>query len=81
MIDRLLDGELSEKEEQALRAHMESCEDCRRVYDAYRAVSDALADDLAEPPEGLVPVSFSASTRARRHGNGPARASVPDVSD
>jgi hypothetical protein len=55
MIDRLLDGELSEKEEQALRAHMESCEDCRRVYDAYRAVSDALADDLAEPPEGLVP--------------------------
>jgi hypothetical protein len=55
MIDRLLDRDLSEEEEKALRAHMESCGDCRRVYDAYRAIADALETDLAEPPEDLLP--------------------------
>lgn len=53
MIDRLLDGELSDEEEMALRAHMESCGDCRRIHDAYRAIADTLSKDLVEPPEGL----------------------------
>ncbi len=52
-ISVLLDGELSGDDERALRTHLETCSDCRRVFDAYRAISATLAEDLAEPPEQL----------------------------
>lgn len=52
-ISVLLDGELSGDDERALRAHLEACAACRRVFEAYQAVSETLSEDLAEPPEQL----------------------------
>ncbi len=53
LIGAELDGEATEAERAALSAHLETCEDCRRYRDALRAVSGALREDLAEPPETL----------------------------
>lgn len=53
MISAMTDGELSAGEELQLHAHMESCPDCRRVYDAFSAISDAMDDNFVEPPEAL----------------------------
>ena len=46
-----LDDELTEPEAEAVRAHLESCADCRAEYAAYLALSEALEPD--ELPEGL----------------------------
>ncbi len=53
LISCLVDGELSKEQEAELRAHIEVCPECRRVYDAFSAVFDALESDIAEVPEGL----------------------------
>ncbi|NCC68004.1 MAG: hypothetical protein EOM14_07380, partial [Clostridia bacterium] len=53
LISRLVDGELSKEQEAELRAHIDVCPECRRVYDAFSAISDALGSDIAEVPEGL----------------------------
>lgn len=52
-ISALVDGELDPRQEAELRAHIGSCPDCRRVYDAFSAISGALGEELAEPPEML----------------------------
>lgn len=52
-ISALVDGELDPRQEAELRAHIDSCPDCRRVYDAFSAISGALGEELAEPPEML----------------------------
>ena len=52
MISAMLDGELSEADRAALHAHMESCPECRGVYDAFAAVMGA--EELEEPPEGML---------------------------
>lgn len=53
LISRLLDEELSAAEQSALAKHLESCPECRGLYEAFSAVSDTLREDLAEPPESL----------------------------
>lgn len=53
MISSMVDGELSPEQEAELRAHIETCPDCRRVFDAFSNISSALSDDLEEPPEAL----------------------------
>lgn len=53
MISAMLDGELSAAEESQLHAHLEECEDCRRVYRAFSSLSGAVKDSAAEPPESL----------------------------
>lgn len=53
LISAELDGELAEEEKAALYAHLEQCENCRRYRDALREMSDALENDLAEPPAAL----------------------------
>lgn len=53
MISSLVDGELPAEQESRLRAHMEHCPDCRRVYDAFMGISGALSDELISPPEAL----------------------------
>ena len=51
LISAQLDGELTEREEEALRAHLETCESCRAYRDALRAVAGAEADLPAPPAE------------------------------
>ena len=53
MISRLLDDELCAEEAQMLHAHISECDECRRLYDAFSAVSGAIAGDMEEPPEEL----------------------------
>ena len=53
LISALLDGELEASEQAALEQHLRSCADCAAVYQGFMALSGALADDLAEPPESL----------------------------
>lgn len=53
LISRMLDGDLNADEQAALAKHLESCEDCRKVYEAFAAVSAALGEELEEPPESL----------------------------
>ena len=67
MIGAELDGELSAAEQAALRAHLETCENCRRYRAAVLAVSDALQNELAEPP-----ASLSAGVMARVRASGGA---------
>ncbi len=43
LISALLDGQLSEKEEAEVRAHMAECTQCRAMYEAFAAVGAALA--------------------------------------
>ena len=48
-----LDGELSAAEAQELKAHLDRCEDCRRLYEAMTSI-DGNISALAEPaPAGL----------------------------
>ena len=53
LISRMLDEELSDREQEQLDAHLEHCEECRRLYGAFAGVSSMLREDLAEPPESL----------------------------
>ena len=53
LMSQMLDGELTAEQASELRTHIASCENCRRVFDAFAGVSEALSDGLAEPPEML----------------------------
>ncbi len=53
LILRLPDGDLTDDEAGALRTHLRACPECRRLFRALQAVSDALSDASAEPPAGL----------------------------
>lgn len=52
-ISMLLDGELDEAQASELRTHIDQCQSCKKVYDAFSAISNSLGEDLAEPPEML----------------------------
>ena len=53
LISRLLDEDLNRDEREALERHLEDCTECRTMFDAFSAVSGALQEDLAEPPESI----------------------------
>ena len=53
LISRMLDEELSAEEQAALAKHLESCPECRAMYEAFAAVSGALHEQLEEPPARL----------------------------
>lgn len=61
LIGAALDGEITAEEEKELRAHLESCETCRKFYEAMQAISGA-DDALGEPPE-----NFTANVMAHVH--------------
>jgi len=48
LLSAFLDGELTEEESSAVRAHLERCPDCRKEIEAFRKVS-ALYRDLEDP--------------------------------
>lgn len=53
LISSAVDNEISSADKQALEAHLAQCESCRRVYDAFSAISGAAAESLAEVPENF----------------------------
>lgn len=53
LISAMVDGELDVVQESELRTHIEHCGECKKVYETFKGISDALADDLVEPPETL----------------------------
>ncbi len=53
LMSAMLDGELSVEQEAELRAHIAECDDCRRVYNAFKGISGALSEELATPPDTL----------------------------
>lgn len=55
LISRLLDEDttLTAEENAALQAHLDECADCAAVYAAFSALSEAIGEDLAEPPASL----------------------------
>lgn len=53
LISRLLDADLTAEEEAALRSHLDSCEECRLVYEAFSGIGGMIVESLEEPPETL----------------------------
>lgn len=53
LISRMIDGELSPREEAALKEHIETCEECAALYSAFSALSRRLGGDLEEVPAEL----------------------------
>lgn len=62
---RLLAGELSDGQREALEAHLATCPDCRSVHASYRQVHGALGDWPDEPVPDLV-ARVEATLAARR---------------
>ena len=48
-----LDGELTEQEQQELKAHLDRCEDCRRLHEAMRSIDEKVSALETPTPEGL----------------------------
>ncbi len=53
LISSAVDNEISDADKEALEAHLAECETCRRVYEAFSAISGAAADSLAEVPKNF----------------------------
>ncbi|MGI6026333.1 MAG: anti-sigma factor family protein [Candidatus Scatomorpha sp.] len=79
MISQLVDGELPEPQKTELFAHLDGCANCRRVYDAFSAISLSLGETAA--PEGFAEGVMAAvrtqgghgSSRAKKPGKSPVR--------
>jgi hypothetical protein len=67
IISQLIDGEASDEDTAALKQHMAHCQECQRVYRAFRGLSEAMPEGLEAPPEG-----FAAGIMARIEGGGDA---------
>lgn len=52
-ISRMVDGDLSQAEEQELREHVQSCPECALLYQAFSALSDEMQSDLENVPLDL----------------------------
>ena len=57
LISLYMDGELPEPEKTGLEAHMAECSRCRRLCDAFRAISLSLGEEAA-------PAGFSSGVMA-----------------
>ena len=53
LISRLVDGEISHDEHEALMAHMKTCSRCNAMYAVFHDLSDILSEESGELPEGL----------------------------
>lgn len=50
-ISEYIDGELSEKEQKAVLEHIEECENCRKIFDTYKSLSQSIKEDIPQIPE------------------------------
>ncbi|MBR6208164.1 MAG: zf-HC2 domain-containing protein [Oscillospiraceae bacterium] len=64
LISTSLDGELTETEERALSAHLQSCEHCRAYRHALLAITEAERDALPPPPRDLTENIMAAVRKA-----------------
>lgn len=53
LISRMIDGDLSAREEAELARHLDGCPTCAALFDAFSAVSRQIGSDLEEPPAAL----------------------------
>ena len=53
LISSLVDGELSEEENEALMLHLNTCSRCNAMYAVFHDLSDILSEDPEPLPEGL----------------------------
>ena len=53
LISRMLDEDLTPVEQGMLQAHLPNCEVCSAMYKSFAALSNALEDQMEEPPESL----------------------------
>ena len=53
LMSAMLDGELSGEQEAERRAHIAECDDCRKVYNAFKGISGVLSEELVTPPATL----------------------------
>ena len=53
LISSLVDGELSDEENEALMLHLNSCSRCNAMYAVFHDLSDILSEEPAPLPEGL----------------------------
>ncbi len=53
LISRLIDGEISREEHEALMAHMNTCSRCNAMYAVFHDLSDILSEEPEPLPEGL----------------------------
>lgn len=67
MISQLVDGELTEPQKTELLAHLDGCANCRRVYDAFSAISLSLGETAA--PEGFAEGVMAAVRTQGGHGS------------
>ena len=53
LISRMIDGELSAREEADLRTHLAECPECAALFSAFSAVSRGIGKNLEDAPYGL----------------------------
>ena len=53
LISAYVDGEVTDTEKTEIEAHLEECAECRSILEAYRAISEEVAFDTEEVPEGF----------------------------
>ena len=54
LISRMIDGDLSTREEADLARHLDECPACAALFSAFSAVSRQIGSDLEEPPAELL---------------------------
>ncbi len=66
LMSAMLDGELSGEQEAELLTHIDTCTECKRVYNAFKGISGALTEELVAPPDTLVKgVMYKISNRKK----------------
>jgi hypothetical protein len=53
LISQMLDGDLLDAERDSLQVHLQTCPDCQALYAAFSDISEALQEDMVQPPETL----------------------------
>ena len=53
LISRMVDGDLSQKEQKELLAHIETCPECAALYQAFSLLSEKISGELEESPLDL----------------------------
>ena len=69
-LDAVFDGDLESNDADAMRAHLEGCDDCRRAHEAEAQLRTRLARlPAAEPRPDFFVTALNVATRRRRQGD------------
>jgi predicted anti-sigma-YlaC factor YlaD len=71
MISAMIDGALSETQEQQLKEHIEQCMQCRAMYEAFAALADGIETVPAPPArlhEGIMSAVANAGRNKKKEG-------------